>query len=257
MKRFLIALQFLTILPIKISARNGSASGGKSEIKEEDFGKSLVYFPIVGMLIGLLLALSLFVFSFLPPQVSVVLILVVSIIITGGIHLDGFADTCDGFYGFKPKAEILKIMRDSHIGTMGVAGIICLLLLKFAILTNIPKGTLWKSLIMMAVFARWTQALTCFISNYARQNGKAKFFIKYADRKGVIIGGLLTLALFLLLTTLKGLTLFIISLVPIFLFISYVKRKIGGITGDTIGAINEIAEILILLFCLFLTRVNI
>lgn len=241
MKQFLIALQFLTILPVRIS-----------EVKEKDFGKSLVYFPIVGMLIGCLLTLSLFVFSFLPPQVSVVLILVISIIITGGIHLDGFADTCDGLYGFKSKEEILKIMRDSCIGTMGVIGIICLLLLKFTILAGIPKETLWKSLIMMAVFARWIQGLACSISNYARQDGKAKYFIEYADKKGVFIGGLFTLALFLLLANFKGLILFTISLVPIFLFINYIKRKIGGMTGDTIGATNEVAEILILLFCLFL-----
>jgi adenosylcobinamide-GDP ribazoletransferase len=241
MKQFLIALQFLTILPVKIS-----------EIKEKDFGKSLVYFPIVGMLIGLVLVLSLFVFSFLPPLVYAALILVISIIITGGVHLDGIADTCDGFYGSKPKEEILEIMRDSHIGTMGVIGVACLLLLKFTILTGIPREALWKSLIMMTVFARWTQGLASLLSNYARQNGKAKYFIEYADKRGVFMGGLFTLALFLLLASFKGFILFIISLIPIFLFISYIKRRISGMTGDTIGATSEIAEVLILLFCLFL-----
>lgn len=241
MKEFLIALQFLTILPVRLSG-----------LKESDFGKSLVYFPAVGMLIGFILTLSLFVFGLLPPLVTSVSILVISIVITAGIHLDGFADTCDGFYGFKSKEEILEIMRDSHIGTMGAIGIVCLFLFKFAILTATPKETLWKSLIMMAAFSRWTQALACFVSTYARDEGKAKYFIEYADRKAVFTGGLFTLAIFLLLANFKGLILFIISLIPIFLFISYIKRRIGGMTGDTIGATSEIAEALIFLFCLAL-----
>lgn len=240
MKSFLLALQFLTIIPVKISG-----------IKEEDFGKSLYYFPLIGTLIGLLLVLISLVFNFLPSSVVAVLILIASTIVTGGIHLDGFADTCDGFYGNRPKEEILRIMRDSHIGAMGVIGIVCLLLLKFTILAGLPKEILWKSLIMMIVFARWAQSLACFVSNYARQDGKAKRFVEYSDQKGVIAGGLFTLALFLLLIGLKGLVLFVISLSLMLLFINYAKRKIGGMTGDTIGATSEIAEALILLISLF------
>lgn len=240
MKNFLLALQFLTIIPVRIS-----------EIKEEDFGRSLSYFPVIGMLIGLLLVLISSVFNFLPSSVVAVLILIALAVITGGIHLDGFADTCDGFYGNRPKEEILRIMRDSHIGAMGVIGIVCLLLLKFTILTGLPKEVLWKALIIMVVFARWVQSLACFVSNYARQDGKAKRFIEYSDQKGVIAGGLFTLAVFLLLIGLKGLVLFVISLSLIFLFINYTKRKIGGMTGDTIGATSEIAEALILLVSLF------
>lgn len=236
MKQFLIALQFLTILPVRIQV-----------VEEKDFGKSLIYFPLVGAIIGVLLISALFIFGSFLPLVTAALILATSIIITGGVHLDGFADTCDGFFGFKSKEETLRIMRDSRVGTMGVIGVVCLLLLKFAILTGIPKETLWKSLIMMAVFARWTQGLACLISNYARSEGKAKYFIEYAEPKGIIIGGLFTLALFLMLMKLKGLILFIALLALVFLFISYIKRKIGGMTGDTIGATNEIAEILILL----------
>ena len=240
MKRFLIALQFLTILPIKI----------KSEIKEKDFGRSLIYFPIVGIFIGLALALILFVFDFLPHLVRVTLVLVGSIVITGGIHLDGFADTCDGFYGSKPKQKILEIMRDSRTGVMGVIGIVSVLLLKFALLTSIPQNILWKSLIMMAVFARWSQVLACYISNYSRKEGKAKYFIEYASEKEFVVGTLFTIVLFLVLGKFKGVILFILSLLPILLFMNYAKRKIGGMTGDTIGATNEIAEIAVLLFTL-------
>ncbi|MBU2102175.1 MAG: adenosylcobinamide-GDP ribazoletransferase, partial [Candidatus Omnitrophica bacterium] len=101
MKRFLIALQFLTILPFSI----------KGKIEKEDFGRSLVYFPIVGLLLGFFLASIAYISLSLPPMVRSILILVVWMVITGGIHLDGFADTCDGFYGIRPREEILKIMR--------------------------------------------------------------------------------------------------------------------------------------------------
>ena len=238
MNYFLIALQFLTILPIKI----------KSEIKEKDFGASLLYFPIVGLGIGLVLSLSTFLLSSLPVLIKSAIILTVSTVITGGIHLDGFADTCDGFYGNRPREKILEIMRDSHIGTMGVIGVVSLLLLKFSLIASLRNEILWKALILMAVFSRWTQCLACSNSVYARKEGKAKYFIEYASKRDVFIGGLFSLALFVLLMQIKGIILFLVSAPMIFLFLQYIKKKIGGMTGDTIGAISEVAEVLILLF---------
>jgi adenosylcobinamide-GDP ribazoletransferase len=240
MKRFLIALQFLTILPIKI----------KSEIKEADFGRSLLYFPVVGLITGFLLSVTAFSLGFLPDLLKGVFILMVSVIITGAVHLDGFADTCDGFYGSKPKEKVLEIMRDSRIGVMGVIGIVSLLLLKFTLIVSIPQNLLWKSLIMMTAFSRWSQALACYTAQYARKEGKAIFFIKYANRKDVIMGGVFAFLLFLLIAKLKGVVIFILSFLSALLFIQYVKRKIGGMTGDTIGATSEISEVVVLLFVL-------
>ena len=237
MKPLLIALQFLTILPIRIS-----------EIKERDFGASLLYFPIVGLGIGLVLSLSVFLLSSLPVLIKSAIILTVSTIITGGIHLDGLADTCDGFYGNKSKEEILEIMRDSRIGVMAVVGLVTLLLLKFSLIASLSNEILWKALIVMAVFSRWTQCLACSNSAYARKEGKAKYFIEYASKRDVFIGGLFSLALFVLLMQIKGIILFLVSAPVIFLFLQYIKKKIGGMTGDTIGAASEVAEVLILLF---------
>lgn len=244
MKKFLIALQFLTILPIKI----------KSGITPREIGRSLAYFPIVGALIGSTLALSLFVFGFLPHLVTAVLVLIGSVLITGGVHLDGFADTCDGFYGAKPKEKILEIMRDSRVGVMGVIGVVTLLLLKFTLIVSIPQNILWRALIMMVVFARWSQVLACYTSNYARKEGKAEYFIEYNSKKEFFLGGLFAMALFLLLMKLKGIILLALSLLPILLFITYVKRRIGGMTGDTIGATSEVAEIAVLFFTLICLR---
>ncbi len=236
MKAFFIALQFLTIFPVKI----------KSEIKNEGFGLSLLYFPLVGLAIGLGLSSSAILFSFLPVFVKGVLILIVSVIITGGIHLDGFADTCDGFYGNKPKEKILEIMRDSHIGAMGAIGLILLLLFKFSLIVNFQGIALWKVLIEMAVFSRWSQVLACGLAPSARQEGKAKYFIEYLDKKILISGGVFTIALFLLMAKFKGIFLFLLPFFCVLLCLQYIKRRIGGMTGDTVGAISEIAEVSVL-----------
>jgi len=246
-KRFLIALQFLTIIPVNI----------KGKIGENDLGRSLLYFPVVGLLLGLFLALIAFIAGGLPPLVRGILILIAWIIITGGIHLDGFADTCDGFYGGHSREDVLKIMRDSRIGTMGAIGLVALLLLKFAILSSVAQEGLWKILLITAVFARWSQALACAISKYARDEGKAKYFIEYAERGACAAGALFTLILFWLLMSVKGVILFAILSAAMFLFIKCIQKRIGGMTGDTIGATNEIAEAAALLFSLILLNYKI
>ena len=241
-KRFLIALQFLTIIPVNI----------KGKISEEDFGRSLLCFPVVGLLLGLFLALIAFITGGLPPLVRGILILIAWIIITGGIHLDGFADTCDGFYGKRSREDILKIMRDSRIGAMGATGLTALLLLKFAILSSVAQEDLWKILVITAVFARWSQVLACAISKYARDEGKAKYFVEHAKYGACAAGALFTLILFWLVMSVKGVILFALLSAAMFLFIKCIQRRIGGMTGDTIGATSEVAEAAALLLGLIL-----
>ena len=238
MKRFLIALQFLTILPVRIT----------SEIAKEDFGKSLRYFPLVGMLLGLALSGAALLSYVLPIPVVTVLIVILSLLLTGGLHLDGFADTCDGFYGRRSREKILEIMRDSRVGVMGVAGVFCLLSLKGVLIASLPQNGLGKVLILMTLFARWSQVLVCCTSPYARAEGKARYFVEYAGVKELLAGGFFTVAVFLLLMRLWGLVLFVLSLLPVVLFLGYVRHKLGGVTGDVIGAASEIAEVTVLLF---------
>jgi adenosylcobinamide-GDP ribazoletransferase len=231
MKYLLIALQFLTVLPFKI----------RTDIKKEDCARSLIYFPMVGIIIGAILSIVSVGYLFLPMPVVGVVILIASAFITGALHLDGFADTCDGFYGSKPKEEILEIMRDPRIGVMGVVGIILLLLLKFSLIVSIPRGVLWQSLVVMCCFSRWAQTIGCLMP-YARNEGKAWVFIKYARKKDIVIAGLLTILVSGALFGLKGIAIFFTSLIPVLLFIRYAKARIGGMTGDTLGAVNEITE---------------
>ncbi len=231
MKHFLLSLQFLTVFPIRI----------KGQIEESGFGRSLLCFPVVGALIGFVSSLP--VFCSLPSPVTAALVLTISIFITGGIHLDGFADVCDGIAGSNFRERILDIMRDSRIGTIGAAGMACILLLKFAIFASLDRDILWKALVVMTTFSRWSMVLACYTSDYARSEGKAKAFIKYAGRRELLIGALFTLLASVLLMGINGLILFVLSVSPVFLFIGYMKKKIGGMTGDTIGAAGEIAEV--------------
>ena len=235
MKYLLIALQFLTVLPFKIH----------TGIKDDEYARSLIYFPAVGVFIGIILSIVSLCYLFLPMPVVAIMVLVTSAFITGVLHLDGFADTCDGFYGSKSKEEILKIMRDPRCGVMGVTGITLLLLLKFSLIISIPRRILWQSLVLMCCFSRWAQTISCLIP-YARSEGKAEVFIKYARKKDIVIAGLLTILVSGALFSLKGIAIFFTSLIPALLFIHYAKAKIGGMTGDTIGAVNEISEVSVL-----------
>ena len=241
----MLALQFLTILPV----------GPRQDPAKEDFGKSLIWFGPAGAVIGLCLAALAFISGSMPQMVTAALILAGSIILTGEMPLDGFADKCDGLYGFTTTKRALEVMRDSHIGAMGAAGIVILLLLKFSLLASMRHGVLWKAVILMAVFARWSQVLACYSSKYAREDGKAKWFIEGASQKEVLAGGLFTLAIFILLMNVEGLGFFLVLTFLVFLFISWINKKLGGMTGDTIGATSELSEVLALFLMLILNRI--
>ncbi|MCP4650505.1 MAG: adenosylcobinamide-GDP ribazoletransferase [PVC group bacterium] len=244
-KHFLLAVQFLTIIPIKI----------KGKVTDRDIGKSLLFFSVVGLLIGWVLVCVLGLFSFLPSLVLGAILLITNIVITGALHLDGVADTCDGLYGMQPKEKALEIMRDSRVGAMGVVGLICLLLLKFSLFFVIADSILWKALFCMGIFSRWAQAFVCFKSAYPRKEGKAKIFIENAGRNDVLVGGYLTAFIFLLLSGIKGIVVLLLALGCVVGFKYYVKKRIGGMTGDTIGAVSELAEVAVLFFSITLNSV--
>lgn len=239
-KRFLISLQFLTAIPISI----------REAPEPEDFGKSLLYFPLAGLLIGGILSLASILLAFLPPPVKASIIIVLGVLLTGGLHLDGFADACDGFFGHNPRERILEIMKDSRIGVMGAAGISALLLFKFSSYAAIPEGTLWKALIASAVFSRWAQTAACLGAPYAREDGKGRHFAEYASIREVLPGFLFSLLLSVFLFNLKGLAVFFASAIPVFISFFYMKHRIGGVTGDTVGALSEISEVSVLFFTL-------
>ncbi|MBF0571046.1 MAG: adenosylcobinamide-GDP ribazoletransferase [Candidatus Omnitrophica bacterium] len=244
MKKLLLALQFLTILPIRTNVR----------FKEEDFKSVCAFFPLAGACIGLILAPLTFVMEPLPHLAMVASVLAVYIVMTGALHLDGLADTCDGFFSGKSKEQILEIMKDSRIGTFGAVGVCMALILKFAFIASFPKELLWKMFILVPVFSRWVQAMVCSHCMYARSDGKAKLFFKYANVKDTAMGAASSLLFIFILFGLKGIFVFLAALFPVALLIKFLEKKIDGMTGDTVGAVSEIAELSILFYGLILLK---
>ncbi|MBU1727034.1 MAG: adenosylcobinamide-GDP ribazoletransferase [Candidatus Omnitrophica bacterium] len=245
MKSLLAALQFLTIVPVKIK-----------HIRENTVSYSLIFFPIIGLMIGGILTgayLALLYFGFQQLSASIILVIFL-ILITGGMHLDGLSDTADAFMSNKNKEEMLKIMRDSHAGVMGVLSIVSAILLKIALLISINIYLLPIALILTCLLSRWAMVFLIFLFPYAREEGKAKSFTKGINLKIFATATLFALALSFLVWGFKGLLILII--ISLFTYISglLIKRKISGITGDTIGAVNEITEIAVLFCICFLQR---
>jgi adenosylcobinamide-GDP ribazoletransferase len=238
---FLSAIRFLTVFRIPLS-REESAG---------DAGRSTMWFPVAGLVIGLILAGLDRVFNlFLPPAVSNGLTIVALVVITGAMHLDGFADTCDGLAGNKPAEERWKVMHDSRTGAFGIVGIVLILIMKFILLNSVPRAMTAPSLVLMAVMGRWAMVYAISAYPYAHKEGLGKAFKEAASRLRLITATVITLALATLLAWWAGLRYYYIAgiavtaVVWIFITITaiYFKRKFAGLTGDTYGAINELAE---------------
>ncbi len=239
MKKILLALQFLTVIPL-----------GMKNSEEKDFSGSLVYFPVIGLFIALILAVGLRIFQSLGfPDLTLSLFLVVLlVIITGGIHLDGLADTTDGLYSRKEKDETLAIMRDPHIGTMGVLAVVCVLLLKVALFYSLVDPLKIRGLFLMCLLSRWSMVMLIYLFPYARKEGKAKAFIEGVNLNIFLLATGITGLSASLIWKIKGLILWVIIAACTFIIGKLTAKKFGGITGDVLGATNEIIEVI----CLFL-----
>jgi adenosylcobinamide-GDP ribazoletransferase len=234
-KNFISTISFLTIIPTP-------------KKYSQNLEHSIIFFPLVGLLIGGILVLINFYGSYLfSEQIINMLILVSLVIITGGLHLDGLADTLDGFYAGKTKGDTLKIMDDVHIGAIGTIGIVLILLAKLTLINNIPKNIFNLTLLITPVIGRWAMVLSMQILKSAKENGLGNFFVKNMSLKDFTISAIITLVIVIFLFQIKGILILLIISLVVLAFSIYTAKKIGGLTGDTLGAINEISELLVLL----------
>jgi len=247
---FLAALKFLTIIPLP----------GRRKIGPEELGRSVGYFPLVGFIIGLILAgLSWLLGLILPWAVVNALLIVFLVVISGGIHLDGLIDTCDGIAGHKTVEERWQVMHDSRAGGFGVAGACCLLLVKYVSLNSVPEPLLMVTLVLMPMLSRWVMVYALFAYSYARPSGLGKVFKQGATWQRLTMATLIALGGAIGLARLANISYFYLAGLAIMFAIwiiimamaTYLKGKFAGLTGDTYGAINEVAEVLVLiLICL-------
>lgn len=249
LKELSLAIRFLTILPVS-SFSSSDDSMQNEDVLAENFANSMAFFPLVGMLIGVLLVVLRKIFYFLPvsPLIGDSLVLIVWIWLSGGLHLDGFADSIDGFSGGHDKEEILNIMKDSATGAKGVVALVSLLLLKFVFLVEIPLFLKDAALFFIPTIGRWSMVMAAFLGKPARlKNSMGKLFMDYVGWRELFFASLTMTVIGILLFELYFMLLVIIAIGIILLILKYCQQKIGGISGDILGAINEIVEAFILL----------
>ena len=248
MRDFLRALSFLTILPV-----------GQSRLSDEkELARSMAFFPLVGLVIGLILSAGYYLFSlFLPKSITLWSTVGLLVFLTRGLHLDGLADTLDGLASGGSKERIFEVMRDSRIGAFGVIGLILLIGGKYLALDQFPNGFVPYSLILMTVMGRNSMVLVCFRSPYARPGeGLAKPFTENLGYRETVWSSVTALGIALLVMGVKGILLFfgigLFSLGYRFFF----TKKLGGVTGDVLGGANELSELLCLILLVILEPIQ-
>ena len=244
MKDLLQALSFLTILPV-----------GRLPLPEDKgLSRSMAFFPSAGLLIGLLLAVAYLLLSFLFSK-SLVLWLTLGYLafLTRGLHFDGFSDTIDGFAAGGPKEKILEVMRDSRIGAFGVVGLILLIGAKYFALDQIVGPSIPRSLILMTVMGRSSMVWVCYRSPYARPGGGlAKPFVENLTAREIVLSSASALGIGLLLWGLEGALVFFGIGLFSYTFRLFFLKKLNGVTGDILGAANELSELLCLILLIIL-----
>ena len=255
---FLLALQFLTIIPVRM----------ETDFSEKEIPRSAVFFPAVGAVQGCLAAgVAFFSIRLFTPEIAGVLSVLALIISNGGFHLDGLADTFDALAvkssGEREadRAKRLAVMKDSSTGAIGVTAITLVLLMKCLLISNIiscsASVTRYALLFLLPVFSKWAMVPAAYHGTAARKDGLGRVFIENVVMRDLVCSSLITLLLALVVAGIlpqtfaaRGALLFMLFAV-LYLFsfaaVKFCRLRFGGITGDSLGAISEIAEIIFLM----------
>ncbi|PIE59938.1 MAG: adenosylcobinamide-GDP ribazoletransferase [Desulfobulbus propionicus] len=247
MRNLLLMVQFMTRYPVPLTI----------DFTSDRFVAGMKWMPLVGLFIGLPAGLG---YLLLEPlvggELAACFAMIFLITVTGGLHLDGVADTADGLFSYKPRERVLAIMRESTLGTNAVIAIVLDILLKFLLIKNIPGTSGAAALCCMPVIGRMAIPWHAAFSRYARKGSGMGFFVgqlrpAQAGSTTLVSCGLVVLILSFFGSPSKEILLFLLLLhgiacITALLFARYLKIRIGGITGDTIGATIELVEIITL-----------
>ena len=245
MSVFLQVISLFTKIPIPEGIR----------FDAERMRKGVRFFPLAGLLMGLLqAAVGVLAMRFFSREVAVALSMAFVIHLTGGLHLDGLADTMDGILSARRREEMLLIMKDSRIGTHGVLALILSLLLKFLFLLEVEKSLLIPILLVLPVVGKTSMAVMLWGSRYAREDGLGNLFIGKTMPRDSIYAGTAGAVLLYILTGLSGVSALHLVFLMMWLFRRHLEKLLGGLTGDTLGAMNEMAELLFLPLILLLPQ---
>jgi adenosylcobinamide-GDP ribazoletransferase len=241
LRSLVLAWHFLTIVPLSRVGHDPSP---------RELARSMRWYPAVGLGIGLILAISDWLLTgAFARGVEELLLFVVLTGVTGGLHLDGLADALDGLAGGKTPAERLAIMRDPRIGAIGAAGLIMDLALRVAGLMALPPAARFPVLLCMPAIGRWAMVIAAWNAPSARADGGlAVPFLRELTWKDALVATTVAFAAVLWgLGPFATLVTMGLGALAARVVTRTASRLCGGITGDLLGATNELAEILFLL----------
>ncbi len=237
-KDLVVAFQFLSRLPLP-----------SVEFDPDSLSRSVMFFPVVGLVVGLGgVGLQRLLTPHLSRMLAAILVLVFFVMVTGGLHEDGLADTADGLGGGWNREQMLAIMRDSKIGAFGAIALVLSLIARFGLLSSLPLHRFAPYVISAHVLCRWTALPLSFVKAARSEEGQGARIAQRTSRGSIIAGTLITAVIVAFLLRMA-------SFVPILSAIAitglsglYYWRRLGGISGDCFGATNQLTEIAIY-FC--------
>ena len=237
MNSFLVGLQFLTRIHLV----------RQTVWTAEDFGRSTRFFPLVGLVLGICYSLAAWTLvSVLGMRaLTAALLLILPLLLTGGLHADGFMDTADGVFSGRERERKLAIMKDSRVGSFGVVAFVLLMFLQFALLLDMSPPLLVPVFFVMPIIGRMAMVLAVSCFPYARADGMGKTFADMADRGTVAIAAVTASVLVIPIGLLATLAL-VLGIVFALLFCRWMTAILGGVTGDVYGAATVLTETIVL-----------
>lgn len=240
MKTFILTLRFLTRIPFPYK--------DNSLMADDEFAKGIIFFPIIGAITGIINAI-IFLIAYQTENVlfAAACAVLSGVVVTGAFHIDGLADTCDGVFSSRSKEKMLDIMRDSRLGTNGAIAVVFDIVLRISLIYGI--STKYSQIILIILTPIAGKMITPILANsvYARHgSGLGNIYIgrlkPYFAVGAVFIGALIIV----LALGIEGLLPIFATIITAHIFKKYIEKSIGGMTGDTLGAGAELAEIIFL-----------
>jgi adenosylcobinamide-GDP ribazoletransferase len=231
----IVAFSFLTRLPVP------SLKG----FQEEWLALSAPWFPVVGSIVGLLAAAAWWLGTRLwTGPVPILLAVATAAWVTGGLHEDGWADVFDGFAASRDRPRILEVMKDSRIGALGALALLLLLLIKVAALASLPAARVPAALVVAHVLSRWSSVSLMWGLPYARpEGGLGRSLVGKVPGGRLAAGTLLALLIAAVALRRAAVPATATTLVAVLLAALVFRRRLGGITGDCLGAANQLVEV--------------
>ena len=244
-KNLLLMIQLFTKFPIK----------KEIEFDQDEFSRGIIFFPVIGLLIGAVACIAAYLSGlFFTREIAAICMIASVALFTGALHLDGLADTMDGILSARNREQMLLIMKDSRIGTHGVLALLGVISMKYLFLLEVSSENFLSMVLALPIIGRTAMGILLWGTRYAREEGLGNLFIGTTRLKETIITGVIGFLLVYVILGLSGIAAFGLVIMLVYLFRIQVERLLGGITGDVLGAMNELSELLFIPIFILIER---